>query len=234
MSILAISALTVPGKSIRKDFRKIKLNNQQREVLNQAKEKYDYKKTKPVSTFVKRSFDVIGGVIGLILTAPVVLAGAAAVKLESKGPAIFTQKRIGKDGKPFLLKKLRTMYNNTSNDHHNVTAPNDERITKTGKFLRKYSIDEFPQFINIIKGDMSLVGPRPLLAHEQEATKDFPEFVERYVVKPGAKLEYTKDGMRDLHTRFSVEKEYIENWNLKNDFKIFTKIVKDVLYGRNY
>jgi lipopolysaccharide/colanic/teichoic acid biosynthesis glycosyltransferase len=106
MSILAISAHTVPGKSIRKDFRKIKLNNQQREVLNQTKEKYDYKKTKPVSTFVKRSFDVIGGVIGLILTAPVVLAGAAAIKLDSKGPVFFNQVRIGKNGKTFKIKKL--------------------------------------------------------------------------------------------------------------------------------
>lgn len=234
MKIKKITIIKTPYSSNNNEYNKVKFNKSQLQIFNRAKAKYDYDKTKPLSICAKRAFDIFAGTVGLMLTAPVILLSAAAVKFETKGPAIFNQKRIGKDGKIFTLKKIRTMYDNPKNDGYNVLSPDDARITKVGKILRKYSIDEFPQFLNIVKGDMSLVGPRPLPKYELDRANNYPQFVERYIVKPGAKLQYYKADLENPKQRFKIEKDYIENWSLKKDFNILSKIVKDVILGKNY
>jgi len=108
---------------------------------------------------MKRAFDVAVSAAGLVLTSPIILAAAIAVRVESRGPAIYSGPRVGKDGRPFRILKLRTMRAQAAGPA--VTAGDDPRITSVGRFLRRTKIDELPQLLNVLKGDMSLVGPRP-------------------------------------------------------------------------
>lgn len=232
MSIEKIGNYSSFKTRIRKDFRKIKFSKQEQAYLEQYKSKANYADRKPITWAMKRAVDVASGLFGMIVTAPVLLASAIAIRSESRGPVLFKQKRIGKDGKPFNIYKLRTMYDDKANEGFNVLSPDDKRITKVGKVLRKYSIDEFPQFYNIFKGDMSLIGPRPITPYAHSEAKNFPEFAGRYAVKPGIKLKYGK--IETPEYRFSVEKDYIENWSPKKDIKALFKVVKDVLTGNNY
>lgn len=110
---------------------------------------------------VKRLFDIVFAIFALLITGPLVLFGATAVKLSSPGPAFYRAKRAGLRGKPFIMYKLRTMRVGLDTGDRKVTEENDDRITPVGKLLRKFEIDEFPQFWNVLKGDMSVVGPRP-------------------------------------------------------------------------
>ena len=118
---------------------------------------------------LKRVFDVFGAVIGLVILAPIFFIVAMLIKIDSVGSVFFKQERIGKDGNPFYPFKFRTMVEGAVSKGLGYTVSNnDERITKTGKFLRKWGIDEFPQLINVLKGEMSLVGPRPTLRYQVE------------------------------------------------------------------
>ena len=202
--------------------------------LTEYKHKYGFPETKPVSASVKRAGDIMLSAVGLVLTAPVMLASCIAIKLDSKGPVLFKQERIGKDGKPFTIYKLRTMAENSGSGILNNRE--DKRVTTVGKFLRKYSIDEFPQFLNIIKGDMSFIGPRPLSEASHNLRKEDDGFFLRYSVKPGASLKYpfTKTIDYRPNARITAEKEYIENWSLIKDLKAFKAIFLRVFNGRNY
>ena len=234
MSIQSIAHFSKSIGSIKKGYRKVKFTEEQKGFLSEYKSYTNYSETKPISWGVKKAIDVAAGVLGSILTAPVMLIAALAVKAESKGPVIFKQKRIGKDGKPFNIYKFRTMYDDKANDGYNVTGKSDARVTKVGKVLRKFSIDEFPQFYNILKGDMSLIGPRPVPMYEHINANGCPEFVGRYAVKPGAKLVYGNKIFTDPQSRIDAEKDYIKNWNLKKDIKAFYYIVRDIVMGKNY
>lgn len=210
------------------------LNPTEMKKLAEYEQKFGFSETKPISYGIKRAADIILSALGLAVTAPLMLASVIAIKLDSKGSFLFKQARIGKDGKPFTIYKLRTMKPNSGNEI--LQNGNDERVTRIGKFLRKYSIDEFPQFINIIKGDMSFIGPRPLNITCHNLRKDDTDFFLRYSVKPGASLLYPYRKSIDSrpNMRINAEKNYIENWSLTNDLKIFMKIMLRIINGGNY
>lgn len=169
----------------------------------------------------KRVFDFLGAIIGLIILSPLFLVVAILVKLDSKGPIFFRQERIGKGGKPFYPFKFRTMIEGAANKGlGNTVSKNDERITRTGNFLRKWGIDEFPQLINILKGEMSLVGPRPTLRYQVEKYNDFEK--RRLLAKPGLAGWAVVHGRNSLswEERIKYDVWYVDNWSFWLDIKI--------------
>lgn len=188
--------------------------------------------------FLKRVFDIIFSFIGLIILLPLFLIIIILIKSTSKGPVFFTQKRTGYKQKEFKIYKFRTMIVNEESDTRQATK-NDPRKTKIGDFLRKYNLDELPQLFNILKGDMSLVGPRPhMLLHTEEFYKRYDKYHIRHWVKPGLTGWAQVNGWRgdsDIGMRIKYDIEYIENWSLLLDIKIifltiFSKKVKKYAY----
>lgn len=217
------------------------LNSDAQARLEQFNKKYEFIHKKKTQMAVKRGIDILFGSVGVILSAPILLVAAVAIKLESKGSALFKQQRIGKDGKLFTIYKLRTMAKDSDiksglkNNDIFVQSAKDVRITKVGKTLRKFSIDELPQFLNIVKGDMSLVGPRPCPLNFEAVYENFdPKFVRRYTVKPGAQMKYPFLKDEDVHLKVKAEKNYLDNWSLLEDVKQIGHTFKQVLTGRNY
>lgn len=210
------------------------LSLESQHYLEQFKKQYDFQKLKPVQWRVKRCSDYIGATVGLMLAAPIMFLSAIAIKLESKGPVIFKQKRLGQDGKPFTFYKFRGMYDSAPKTLFKIDPNNDKNITRVGKVLRKYSLDELPQLINMLKGDMSLIGPRPDCSSEAMIKLD-PNSVRRLAVRPGARLNY-KNIIKDenLQKKIATEKEYLENWSLLSDFMAMCQILKVMVTGRNY
>ena len=211
------------------------LSKEELKILDKYKSLYNYSDTKSVQWEAKRLLDVVIAIAGGILTAPLMLASALAVKISSKGPIIFKQERIGRNGNAFTIYKFRTMKTD-ADQVSSVRNPNDSRITKVGKILRKYSLDELPQFLNILKGDMSFAGPRPLTIHGHRLRKRNNDFLIRYVFKPGASLSYKNPRAIDDNPEIGniTEKDYIQNWNLKKDFAAYLKILARVFRGDNY
>jgi putative colanic acid biosynthesis UDP-glucose lipid carrier transferase len=194
---------------------------------------------KPVNQIIKRIFDII---FSLVIIATVLwwlapLVGLI-IKIESKGPIFFTQKRNGINYHPFSCLKFRSMRPNSLADIQQVSK-NDNRITKFGKFLRKSSIDELPQFFNVLKGDMSVVGPRPHMINENERLiKRADKFMARHYVKPGITGLAQVKGYRgeiktdeDIRNRVKYDLFYIENWSLWLDLKIIFLTVYNVIRG---
>jgi exopolysaccharide biosynthesis polyprenyl glycosylphosphotransferase len=190
--------------------------------------------------WAKRTFDVAGAVTGLVLTAPVMLAVAIAVKLDSKGPILFRQIRVGRNSEPFPVLKVRTMVQDAEarlaelRDQNEADGPlfkmaNDPRITRVGRFLRKTSLDEVPQLWNVLRGDMSLVGPRPALPHETEEWDAL--LTQRLRVKPGITGMWQVSGRSDTsfedYTRLDLY--YVDNWSLATDLAILAKTVPVVV-----
>lgn len=136
---------------------------------------------------IKRIFEVILSCIGLLVLSPLLLATAVAVKVESEGPVIFKQKRIGKDGKVFEIYKFRSMCVGAERTGSGVySGKNDARVTKVGRVLRATSIDELPQFVNILKGEMSFIGPRPVLTYHPWPYEEYTDWQKkRFLVRPG-------------------------------------------------
>ena len=208
-------------------------------------EKKEQKNNKIIYKIIKRFVDIIGGIVGVILLIPItiVLYIVNLFSKENKGPLFFEQLRIGKDGKEFRLYKYRSMVMHADEKlweylNNNPEAKEeykkykklkyDPRITRTGRFLRKTSLDEFPQFINVLKGDMSLVGPRPYLYREKEDMgKNFDTIVS---VKPGLTGYWQVNGRSevDFKERTNMDVEYIKNRSLWLDIKILLKTVLKV------
>ncbi|OGZ72277.1 MAG: sugar transferase [Candidatus Staskawiczbacteria bacterium RIFCSPLOWO2_01_FULL_38_12b] len=189
---------------------------------------------------LKRVFDVFGAVIGLVILAPIFFIVAMLIKIDSVGSVFFKQERIGKDGNPFYPFKFRTMVEGAVSKGLGYTVSNnDERITKTGKFLRKWGIDEFPQLINVLKGEMSLVGPRPTLRYQVEKYNEFEK--KRLLVKPGLAGWALIHGRNSLSwkERIAYDVWYVEHWSLWLDIKIIFKtfylifIKQEGVYGNN-
>jgi len=188
---------------------------------------------------MKKAIDWIGALVGVTLSIPVTLAAALIIKMEDGGPVFFKQVRSGKNGKPFTLYKFRTMVPNAEElkaklmEKNEVNGAafkmkNDPRITRVGSFLRKTSIDELPQFLNVLRGDMSLVGPRPPLPSE---VVNFDRWQRRKLaVKPGLTCLWQVNGRSniDFEDWMKLDLEYIDNWSLWLDTKILVKTVPAV------
>jgi lipopolysaccharide/colanic/teichoic acid biosynthesis glycosyltransferase len=183
-------------------------------------------------SFIKRLTDIIISIITLVITSPVILVAILAVKLDSNGPAFFIHERTGLNGKSFRMIKFRGMINNALAHGPVLTQVNDPRLTRTGKILRRASIDELPQFINVLKGDMSVVGPRPEMV---QLTKDYSEEDRKvFNFKPGI-TGYSQVNGRQMLTssqRSLMEIEYYSNANFWSDLKIVIKTFSVILTNK--
>lgn len=213
-----------------------------REILVDIKQELENKK---FNLFIKRVFDIISSFLGLIILSPMLLIVSLAIKIDSKGPVFFKQKRVGKNNKVFEIYKFRTMVTDAEKLGKQITIGNDNRITRVGKFIRKCKLDEFPQLINVLKGEMSLVGPRP----------EVPRYVELYdeyqsqilLVQPGitdyASIEYRNEneilGKSENPEKTYIEEimpikidlnmKYIKNISLSEDIKLIINTILVIL-----
>lgn len=195
--------------------------------------------------FVKRAMDITGAFFGLLILSPLFALVATAIKLDSKGPVFFSQERVGYAGRVFRVFKFRSMradadeikqqlaHLNASGDPRLFKIPQDPRITKLGKFLRKWSIDEFPQLWNVLVGDMSLVGPRPFFE------SDLKDYLDHHFARLGAKPGITglwqvkgRSSVTDFEEVVRLDREYIERWSMLLDLWILIMTVPAVLRGR--
>jgi len=192
---------------------------------------------------IKRLLDVVVSSVGLIGCVPLFLAVAGAIKLTSPGPILFQQTRVGLNGRQFQLLKFRSMVADAETRHHEVAGLNelsgpmfkakrDPRITPVGRWLRKWSLDELPQLVNVLRGDMSLVGPRPSLPHE---IKQFQAWQKRRLsVRPGLTGLWQVSGRNqvDFEQWMKLDLEYIDRWSIGMDLKILSKTLPVVVTGR--
>jgi lipopolysaccharide/colanic/teichoic acid biosynthesis glycosyltransferase len=191
---------------------------------------------------VKRAIDVVGASLGLLLALPIFLLAAAAIRLESRGPALFRQTRIGQGGRPFKMWKLRSMVAGAEELRSALISANemdgpvfkirsDPRVTRVGRVLRRFSIDELPQLWNVIRGEMSLVGPRPPLPCEVECYGELER--RRLAVKPGLTCEWQVSGRNQIGFSewMRLDAAYIENWSLSRDVRLLLRTLTAVGRG---
>lgn len=174
---------------------------------------------------VKRAMDILGALFGLVVTSPIMLLSALLVKLSSPGPVIFRQERVGLHNKPFYMYKFRSMEQQSPKEERCAwTVKNDPRVTGVGKLLRRTSLDELPQLFNILKGDMSLVGPRPERPlFVEKFREEIPRYMVKHQVRPGLTGWAQVNGLRgdtSIRKRIEYDIYYIENWTLWLDIKI--------------
>lgn len=194
----------------------------------------------PAATLTKRVIDIFGSLFILLITLPLTLVSVILIKLTSKGPLLYSQERVGRNGKKFTIYKFRTMVENAEEYGPEWSGPDDPRITKFGKFLRKTHIDEIPQLYNVLKNEMSIVGPRPERPYFVEELKSkIPYYYKRLSIKPGitgwAQIKYEYDAsLDDVKSKLQFDFYYIENMSLTLDLKIIlnTIIVVLLLKGR--
>jgi Undecaprenyl-phosphate glucose phosphotransferase len=192
------------------------------------------------NALIKRLTDIMGAIICIIIFSPIMLTSAVLVKMTSKGPLIFKQERVGLHNKPFQMYKFRTMYVQTEEEEKKGwTQKNDPRVTSVGRFLRKTSLDEFPQLFNVLKGDMSLVGPRPERPqYVEKFREEIPRYMIKHQVRPGMTGWAQVNGYRgDTSIRKRIEHDlyYIENWTLGLDIKIlFLTVFKGFINKNAY
>lgn len=194
--------------------------------------------TNTFNAFTKRCMDVIGSIVCIIIFSPLMLFSAILVKATSKGSLIFAQERVGLHNKPFHMYKFRTMYVQTEEEEHKGwTKKDDPRVTSVGRFLRKTSLDEFPQLFNVLKGDMSLVGPRPERPqYVEKFREEIPRYMIKHQVRPGMTGWAQVNGYRgDTSIRKRIEHDlyYIENWTLGLDVKILILTVFKGFINKN-
>ena len=196
----------------------------------------------PIYLFFKRAMDIIGSLCGIILLSPLLIIVALAIKIEDpKGSIFFSQQRCGKDNKLFPMYKFRSMVSNAEElleelmEHNEMDGPvfkikEDPRITRVGKFIRKTSIDELPQLFNILRGDMSIVGPRPAIPHEVAEYSHYHK--QRLLVKPGLTCIWQVSGRNSIgfDEWMEMDLEYITTRSLWMDIKLIFKTV-GVLFG---
>lgn len=195
----------------------------------------------PMERAAKRTVDVLVASIALVMLLPMFVMTAISIKLDSPGPALFRQKRHGFNGRPFYILKFRTMTVMEDGPTIHAAQPHDSRLTRIGHWLRRSSIDELPQLINVLKGNMSIVGPRPhAAAHDSEFDKLVGNYAFRQHAKPGLTGWAQVHGLRgqmstvaDIKQRVEFDLWYIDNWNFALDFKIMLMTVSELIRGRN-
>jgi lipopolysaccharide/colanic/teichoic acid biosynthesis glycosyltransferase/glycosyltransferase involved in cell wall biosynthesis len=197
----------------------------------------------PLERGLKRSLDTLGALVGLVVNAPVLLICAVAIKLDSPGSVFYSQERAGENGRPFRVHKLRTMVDeaedrvgqvlsNNSLEGPVYKVPSDPRVTRVGRFIRRWSLDEIPQFWNVLKGEMSLVGPRPeelwIVANYNDSQR------RRLVVKPGltGPMQISGRGELSMPERLALEVDYIDDYSFLKDIAIILRTIPAVLSGR--
>ena len=192
----------------------------------------------------KLLLDFLGGLILIVVLSPIFLAAAIAIRVSSRGPILFRQQRCGLNGQPFTMLKFRSMVTDAEQQRHELEQlnemqgpvfklTNDPRVTRVGRFLRKFSIDEFPQLLNVIRGEMSLVGPRPFPVNEVKRFDD-PAHRRRLSVKPGLTCLWQVSGRNNVNNFrewVRLDLEYIDNWSFWLDLKILWRTVPVVLAG---
>lgn len=208
---------------------------------------YEQLNKKKASLFFKRFFDIIISLIVLIIIAIPMLVIGLAIKVDSKGPVFYKQERLTKNKKPFYIIKFRTMMVGADKNLDNLTVKNDPRITKTGEFLRKWKIDELPQFINVLLGHMSLVGPRPETPKMVDLYPNYYDVI--FAVRPGitdyASIEFRNESeyynsiedsekiylTKILPIKIDLKLKYIENLSIKTDLEILFKTAATIITG---
>ena len=179
-----------------------------------------------------RAFDIAVAGAALLLTSPLLLAAAVAIRLESKGSPLYRQLRIGKDGEPFEMLKLRTMVSGAESIGAGLAVnEGDPRITRVGAFLRRFSLDELPNLVNVLRGEMSIVGPRPTIKAQVDQYTERQR--RRLDVKPGITGWAQVNGRAALpwHERIELDVWYVDNRSLRLDFQILVKTVRMLLHG---
>lgn len=192
--------------------------------------------------FVKRAFDIVSSLCAMIVLSPIFMITAIAIKIEDRGPVVFSQERVGKDGRLFKMYKFRSMYVDAEDrlkeleEKNEADGPvfkikNDPRITKVGHFIRKYSIDELMQLVNVFKGDMSVIGPRPALPREVAEYDDFAK--RRLQVKPGLSCYWQVSGRSNIgfDEWMELDVKYINEMSFLTDMKIILLTIPAVLKG---
>ena len=184
-----------------------------------------------LNAFIKRAMDVVGSMVLIVLTSPIMLGVAIGVKLSSPGPIIFKQERVGLNKRPFMMYKFRSMRVNAAEDSAWSTN-SDPRKTRFGSIIRKFSLDELPQFFNVLKGDMSLVGPRPEIPfHVEHFKEEIPRYLVRQQVRPGLTGWAQINGRDELpiEVKARFDGEYVEKLSFFFDCKCFFGTIVSVL-----
>lgn len=193
---------------------------------------------RPVSELFLQFLNVLFSIVSLIVLSPVIIILAVLIRISGKGPVIYSQDRIGKNGEPFVIYKFRSMVYNAEPGNQKLSGLNEERITRIGRFIRKYRIDEIPNFINVIKCDMAIVGPRPERQFFiDQIVERNPDFTKLLKVKPGitswgqVKYGYATN-VDQMLERLEYDLYYIENRSLWFDIKILLYTIVTILKGK--
>jgi exopolysaccharide biosynthesis polyprenyl glycosylphosphotransferase len=187
---------------------------------------------------IKRVMDIVVALFLLVATSPLLLVTALAIKLDSKGPVLYSQERVGLYGRKFMVYKFRSMRTDAEKNGPQWALKNDDRITRVGRFIRRCRIDEIPQLWCVLKGDMSMVGPRPEREHFIEKLKlEIPMYMSRLKMKPGltgwAQVRHHYDtSLEDVQKKLNYDLYYFENMSLLLDFQILFRTVYVVLTGK--
>jgi exopolysaccharide biosynthesis polyprenyl glycosylphosphotransferase len=187
---------------------------------------------------LKRALDIVGASVGLVLISPLLMLVALIVKLDSSGPVFYCQERMGLDGRPFQMIKFRSMRQDAESSGPGWTKAADPRVTRIGRLLRSRNVDELPQLINVLLGEMSLVGPRPERpVYVQRFRQSIPRYMERHREKAGMTGWAQVNGLRgdtSIAERTKYDLWYVENWSLWLDIKIIVRTLVHTLVGYDH
>jgi len=224
-------------------FRIARAEPRERAALDDGYVHYVSFRAKPLQLVLKRAFDIVASSAALVALAPLMISVAVAIKLTSKGPVLFRQVRVGRYGRTFHMLKFRSMVQNAEALKAKLLAKNeqtgpvfkmerDPRITAIGRFIRKYSIDELPQFLNVLRGEMTIVGPRPPIPGEVAQYEAWQR--RRLSVRPGITCVWQVSGRNRIGFEqwMYLDMQYIDNWSLGQDFQLIFRTVPVVLFGK--